>query len=143
MNVLHLRIPPLPRFASTARTAFSRFADAHRLEHVDFENLTFAIGEALANAIEHAGTAEAIDVDFRIDGDAIVATVTDRGHGFACPPRGLVPLPSAFAEDGRGFAIMQRCTDFFEVNSSPGTGTVVTLGRYRRGNGQGISPLLP
>jgi anti-sigma regulatory factor (Ser/Thr protein kinase) len=138
VNVLHLRIPPLPRFASTARTAFSSFADAHCLPELDSANLTFALGEAIANAIEHAESSEAIDVNFRIDANAVVATVADRGRGFLSPPHGLIPLPGAFAEDGRGFAIMQRCTDFFQVNSEPGHGTVVTLGRYRQKADQGI-----
>jgi anti-sigma regulatory factor (Ser/Thr protein kinase) len=131
MNVLRLSIPPLPRYAGTARSAFSTFAGAHRLARKDFENLMFALGEAIANAIQHAETGEAIDVSFRIEGDSIVASVRDRGRGFSAP-HGPVALPHLYAEAGRGFAIMQRCTDFLDVDSQPGTGTVVTFGRYRR-----------
>lgn len=131
MRVLELSIPPKPRFAATARAAFTRFAGINRLEAPDAENLIFALGEAIANAIQHAQTAEAIEVRAFINGRSIVVTVTDRGRGFA-PPHGFVPLPGVFAEAGRGFAIMQRCTDFLEVTSEPGTGTAVKLGRYRR-----------
>jgi anti-sigma regulatory factor (Ser/Thr protein kinase) len=133
MNVLHLSIPPLPRFAGTARSAFSNFAGLHRLASRDAENLIFALGEAIANAIQHAGTCESIEIWVSIEGDTVVARVTDRGCGFSSPPGGVVPLPSVYAEDGRGFAIMQRCTDFLDVSTNPGSGTVVTLGRYRRG----------
>ena len=131
MSLLKLSIPPKPRFAATARAAFSKFAGTNRLEAPHAEALIFALGEAIANAIQHAETAEAIEVRAYISGDSVVVTVTDRGRGFA-PPQGLVPLPSVFAEAGRGFAIMQRCTDFLEVISEPGTGTAVKLGRYRR-----------
>jgi anti-sigma regulatory factor (Ser/Thr protein kinase) len=132
MNVLRLSIPPLPRFASTARRAFSNFAGLHRLASRDAENLVFAIGEAIANAIQHAQTRESIEIWVSIEGDAVVARVTDRGRGFAAPPDGRVALPSVYAEEGRGFAIMQRCTDFLDVSTNPGCGTVITLGRYRR-----------
>jgi anti-sigma regulatory factor (Ser/Thr protein kinase) len=132
MNVLRLSIPPLPRFAGTARRAFSKFAGSHRLAELDAENLVFALGEAVANAIAHARTVDAIEIHVRIAGDSVVATVSDRGRGFADLPQGRISLPSVLAETGRGFAIMQRCTDFLEVSSGPGHGTVVTLGRYRR-----------
>lgn len=138
MNVLRLSIPPLPRFASTARSAFSNFAGLHRLTSRDAENLIFALGEAIANAIQHAETLESIEIWVSIEGDAVVARVTDRGRGFAGPPPdGRVALPSVYAEEGRGFAIMQRCTDFLDVCTNPGCGTVVTLGRYRRAR-QGV-----
>jgi serine/threonine-protein kinase RsbW len=132
MNILRLSIPPLPRFAGTARYAFSKFAGFHRLTAADAENLVFALGEAVANAIQHAASGNAIEVRVRLEAGAIVATIRDRGRGFAAPARGPVALPSLLAETGRGFAIMQRCTDFLDVHSKPGKGTVVTLGRYLR-----------
>jgi anti-sigma regulatory factor (Ser/Thr protein kinase) len=132
MKILRLSIPPLPRFAGTARRAFSKFAGFHRLRAIDEENLVFAVGEAIANAIQHAETEEAIELLATTDGHAMVVTISDRGRGFAAPPRGPVRLPGTLCENGRGLAIIQRCTDFFDVVSDPGRGTVVTLGRYRR-----------
>lgn len=127
-----MSIPPLPRFAGTARTALCRFADVHAVTAADVENLIFALGEAIANAIQHAETGDSIEIKARVNGDSIVVTVADRGCGIPAPPQGEVSFPSVFAEAGRGFAIMQRCTDFLEVESEPGAGTVVTMGRYRR-----------
>jgi serine/threonine-protein kinase RsbW len=132
MKVLRLSIPPLPRYAGTARCAFSRFACFRHLGPAEAENLLFAVGEAIANAIQHARTGEAIEVLASDEGDAVIVRITDRGRGFAAPVDNLTALPSVLAENGRGFAIMQRCTDFFDVVSEPGSGTVVTLGRYRR-----------
>jgi anti-sigma regulatory factor (Ser/Thr protein kinase) len=45
-------------------------------------------------------------------------------------------LPDPSAERGRGFPIMQRCTDFFEIRTFPTGGVAVVLGRYLRGNGK-------
>jgi stage II sporulation protein AB (anti-sigma F factor) len=140
MSVLHLDIPPLPRFAAAARHAFSNFAGSNHLTARDVESLLFALGEAIANAIAHARTDEAIEIHVRIEGDSVVASVCDRGCGFVTPETGLAALPSVTSETGRGFAIMERCTDFLEVRSNPGTGTVVTLGRYRR-EGQELAPV--
>ncbi|MBV9233363.1 MAG: ATP-binding protein [Candidatus Eremiobacteraeota bacterium] len=141
MTELELSIPPLPRFAATARLALARFGSTHRVAPADTENLIFALGEAVANAIAHANTANAIHIRFSLNGTSIVVTITDHGRGFERPPQDAISLPSVFAEDGRGFAIMQRCTDFLEVNSRPGGGTTVKLGRRlrRRQEPQGVS----
>jgi anti-sigma regulatory factor (Ser/Thr protein kinase) len=130
---LQLRLPPLPRSARTGRDAFAALAKFHDVSPADIESLTFALGEALANAIEHAACDHEIEVSVTIDSRTIVATVRDRGRGIALPPaEHALPFPDITAEGGRGFPIMQRCTDFFEVWTNPGDGTVVTLGRRRR-----------
>ncbi len=136
---LHLRLPPLPRSARTGREALAALASYHDVASIDVEGLMFALGEALANAIEHAGSDAEIEVSLTIDERTIVATVRDRGRGFVDTPKDVQPFPALHAEGGRGFPIMQRCTDFFEVRSLPGDGTVVTLGRRRRSAFEGSS----
>jgi anti-sigma regulatory factor (Ser/Thr protein kinase) len=136
---LHLRLPPLPRSARTGREALAALAAFHDVASSDVEGLTFALGEALANAIEHADCNSEIEVSLTIDARTIVATVQDRGCGFDHTPTDTLPFPAVNAEGGRGFPIMQRCTDFFEVRSLPGDGTVVTLGRHRRDSLEGRS----
>ncbi|MEO6835816.1 MAG: ATP-binding protein [Candidatus Tumulicola sp.] len=133
---LQLRLPPLPRSARTGRDALAALAGFLDVAPADIESLTFALGEALANAIEHAGGDAEIEVSVTIDARTIVATVRDKGRGFTDPPGELLPFPEVSAEGGRGFPIMQRCTDFFDVRTHPGDGTVVTLGRRRRDRSQ-------
>ncbi|MBV8331667.1 MAG: ATP-binding protein [Candidatus Eremiobacteraeota bacterium] len=128
---LQLMIPPLPRYVRSARGALRAFGSYHHVADRDLENLTFALGEALANAIEHAETQSDIAVGFRVDDGSIVATVSDRGRGLDEAPQKTAPLPPDFTETGRGFAIIARCTDFYDVRTVPGEGTVVTMGRYR------------
>lgn len=128
---LQLMIPPLPRYVRSARGALHAFAGYHHVAPRDLESLTFALGEALANAIEHAGTQNDIAVGFQIDDSSIVATVSDHGRGLDEVPTSNVPLPADLTETGRGFAIIQRCTDFYDVRTAPGEGTVVTMGRFR------------
>ena len=129
---LQLRIPPLPRYIRSARGALTAFGTYHQVPQRDLESLTFALGEALANAIEHSKTLQDIAVGFQIDDAAIVATVSDHGQGLERLPSSAAAMPGALTETGRGFAIMQRCTDFFNVQTAPGEGTVITMGRYTK-----------
>ena len=96
----------------------------------DVLDFVSAIGEALANAIEHGGSSEPIEVALWFIGeDRMFASVTDRGIGFLPDDQPLDSLlPDAFDERGRGLPIMRRCSDIFTVRSAPGEGTQVTLG---------------
>jgi serine/threonine-protein kinase RsbW len=129
---LSIRIPPDGRHARTVRDALVAFTSLHGVATADQEALLFAVGEALANAIEHGAPTGDISVTIEIDKKLISASVVDQGRGFPNTPQGYRPLPDAYAIRGRGIPIMQRCVDTFDVQSTPGSGTVVTLGRYRR-----------
>jgi serine/threonine-protein kinase RsbW len=128
---LQLRVPPDPRFAATVRNALMGFAALHGVSTYDVEPLVCALGEALANAIEHAATAADLEIAAEVDPEWIVATITDRGRGLPAIPIENVPLPHGLVERGRGIPMMQRCTDVFSIESVPGAGTTIHLGRYR------------
>jgi len=123
-----MRIPSRAQFGKRARDEVVSFALANRIAHAELDEFTFAVGEALANAIEHSGTGDVIEVHCRIESDKIVATITDSGCGFN--PQTGRPFPEVLSERGRGLPIMERCTDIFAVRSAPGKGTAVVLGRY-------------
>ncbi len=114
------------------RDALIAFASLHGVSEIDQEAMLFAVGEALANAIEHGAPDGDITVTIEIDKHLISARVVDDGRGFGNAPSGVAPLPATYAERGRGIPIMQRSVDLCEVHSAPGSGTVVTLGRFRR-----------
>lgn len=129
-----LRIPPNARFSRTAREELRAFAGRLEIGRDDLEEFIFAVGEALANAIEHSGSGDIIELRCNYEPDKIVVTIVDSGGGFKTNPLSSVLLPDAFAERGRGLAIMRRCTDIFALHSMPGRGTAVVLGRYVRRN---------
>lgn len=129
---LHVRIPPDPRHARTVRDALMAFSSLHGIDERDLEALIFAVGEALANAIEHGAPETDIEVTVEIEQAAIYARVIDRGNGLLAFPDRIAPLPDGLTERGRGIPIMQRCVDRVEVTSTPGEGTAVSLMRYRR-----------
>ncbi len=131
-ETLKVRIPPHPRFGKHVREEVISFANDYEIDAHEMDEFIFAVGEALANAIEHAKTTETIEVRCQVEEDKIVATIVDAGSGFDVDPLPDVQLPNAFSERGRGLPIMRRCTDIFAVHSVPGKGTAVVLGRYLR-----------
>jgi anti-sigma regulatory factor (Ser/Thr protein kinase) len=130
---LHIVIPPDARHARAVRDALIAFTMLHGVVTEDVDALLSAVGEAIANAIEHGVPDGDIDVTVEIDTRLVSARVIDNGRGFLDTPTEVAPLPDPFSERGRGIAIMQRTVDLWDVESMPGRGTTVTLGRYRRG----------
>lgn len=129
---LRVRIPPNARFSRSVRHQVLSFAGDHEISDRELEEFIFAVGEALANAIEHSRTNDVIEVHCQIEDDKILATIVDSGAGFPTDPAPDVSLPDALTERGRGLPIMRRFTDIFAVHSIPGRGTAVVLGRYLR-----------
>ncbi len=129
---LDFRIPPQPRLCRVVREGVADFGRAHGVPEDDLGHFLIALGEALANAIEHARAAKPIEISCRVSRERIVATVRDDGVGFPGEPPVAPQLPEASAERGRGLPMMQRCSDIFAVQSVPGEGTAVIVGRYLR-----------
>ena len=128
---LRLRFPPDARYGKFVRDRLTSFAENYALPGPDLREFITAIGEALANAVEHAKTKDAIEISaWFIHGNLLMATVVDTGIGFAMPPPAGPALPPPDSERGRGLPIMKSCSDLFSVRSKPGTGTAVILGRY-------------
>jgi anti-sigma regulatory factor (Ser/Thr protein kinase) len=128
---LRLSVPPDPRLGAYVRHELLAFAEANGVRDAEVADFMAAIGEALANAIEHAHTLEPIEVSAWLLDDRLFAAVRDRGVGFPVNERSLAKsLPDAFAERGRGLPIMQSYADVCTVRSAPGEGTRVTLGLH-------------
>ena len=115
-------MPPPPEFqGSFARTAESATRARKILRNlaktwldgqtlVDFE---VAIGEALANAVEHGG-GDSLLVSCRRDADRIVVDIKDEGTGFAADRIRVTRAPSG-APRGYGLFIMHKIADEVEI----------------------------
>ncbi|WP_427166772.1 ATP-binding protein [Streptomyces sp. C1-1] len=95
-------------------------------------DLSVALSEACANAVEHGGGAErgasseAYRVTAYLDGEKCRIEVADSGPGLAGPP---VARPArADAEHGRGLYLIRELTDHLHIGGKPGRdGTVVSF----------------
>ncbi|WP_329315635.1 ATP-binding protein [Streptomyces sp. NBC_01262] len=104
-------------------------------------DLSVALSEACANAVEHAAEGE-YSVTARIDGDRCRIEVADSGPGFthgaygaahAIPPYGgarrVRPLSKKdhTAEHGRGLFLIEALVDHVHFHNRPGHGAVVSF----------------
>lgn len=136
-RTLRLRIPPNARLSRHVRKEVISFAHGFEVSRRDLDELVYAIGEALANAIEHSRSTDAIEVRCRVEDDKILATIVDSGSGFEAELTQKVMLPSEWSERGRGLPLMRSLSDIFAVHSVPGKGTAVVLGRYLKRHARG------
>ncbi|MEU6815781.1 ATP-binding protein [Streptomyces sp. NPDC046860] len=98
-------------------------------------DISVALTEACANAVEHGGTArgersEAYRVTAYLDGEKCRIEVADSGPGVAsAAPQTLgVRMARVDAEDGRGLCLIRALTDHVHVGARPDrAGTVVSF----------------
>jgi anti-sigma regulatory factor (Ser/Thr protein kinase) len=128
-------MPPNPRFSRSVRQRLGAFARHHGVGEEDLRLFLTAVGEGLANAIEHSHSSRPVEVVCGVGDDMIAATITDGGVGFetAVPQ---IELPPDDSEHGRGLSIMRDCSDIFAIRSRPGQGTAVTVGRFLSRHGR-------
>ncbi|MEU6310305.1 ATP-binding protein [Streptomyces sp. NPDC047014] len=94
-------------------------------------DLSVALTEACANAVEHGGCGagpdgtEAYHVTAYLDGDCCRIEVTDSGPGF--PPATVARRRPSLAEHGRGLHLIAELADHVRFRNRPGRGAVVTF----------------
>ena len=126
---LAVRLPADPAALSQLRRRLGRFLETAGADEGERFEITLAVGEAAANAIEHAygpGDAE-FDVEARADGDVVQLTVRDSGAWRERGGRGEGEPEGR----GRGLAIMEKMMDHLQVKHGS-AGSVVHMTRRLR-----------
>jgi anti-sigma regulatory factor (Ser/Thr protein kinase) len=115
-----LRLPADPTQLSVLRRRLEDFLTAHAVPAGDIFDLTVAISEAAANAIEHPvePVEPVITVEMSLDENAVLATVRDTGSWRPATDAGF---------RGRGLALIGALSELSVARSA--TGTAVTLRR--------------
>jgi anti-sigma regulatory factor (Ser/Thr protein kinase) len=115
-----LRMPADATRLSVLRRRLEDFLTGHGVPEADVFDLTVAVSEAAANAIEHPidPADELITVEASIEADAVLVTVRDTGTWRPAAEGGF---------RGRGLALIGALTEL-AVSRGPG-GTAVTLRR--------------
>jgi len=122
---LRLRLDASPDAAPVLRYTLRRWLGQSQVDPAEIFDLTVAVTEAFANAVEHAYGAgdAAIEIESRVDGDVVRIVVRDWGRWRT--PRGQ--------HRGRGLALMRGLMDEVDVTSGPDGTTVRMWRRVRRG----------
>ncbi|SCE64091.1 SpoIIE family protein phosphatase [Micromonospora mirobrigensis] len=120
LNRFALRLPADPTRLSVLRKRLEDFLTAHHVGETDLFDLTVAVSEAAANAIEHPvePVEPTIDVEVTISDRTVVATITDSGRWRESTGAGF---------RGRGLSLIRALGELSVTRT--GRGTEVTLRR--------------
>lgn len=127
----------LPEWRRTFRVAAGQMARVRgRVEYLceglpltadEVFDLTLAVGEALGNAVDHAGE-RGVLVTVAAYADRVVVDVADCGQGFSLGPDEELPEAATDAERGRGIKLMRMLADSASISpKSTGEGSVTHL----------------
>jgi anti-sigma regulatory factor (Ser/Thr protein kinase) len=138
-----LVLPPEPRwrhqfaFAATAvdlsraRRRVMRLSELCGITGAPLFEFGVAVGEALANAVQHgspAGVDDRVHVRFFCYGDEVAVEVADAGGGMDAAP---ICAPEVTSSSGRGIHFMRTLSDGLLVSCSA-QGTRVLIAKRRR-----------
>lgn len=127
MTLLDVEIATSAWNARAVREHLVKIGAALELEPEHLEELVTAVGEAFANAVEHAETDRPVRILVQLHtGDRLVAMVRDWGRGIG-PLEIERALPPVAAERGRGIPLMRRCSRSMEITTPVDGGTLVAL----------------
>ena len=120
-NELHLTLPAEPRTLSHVRRVLRRWLNERGADEGDIAEMTIAVSEACANAIEHAyaPTPATFELHGWADDGEVTVTVRDDGHWR--PPRGH--------NRGRGLSIIVAAMDDVQIDRTA-DGTEVVMRRH-------------
>jgi serine/threonine-protein kinase RsbW len=122
---IELRIPCAAEYVGVARLAVSAVASRMNFGVDAVDDLKLAVGEACANAIQHAAEGE-ISITCVVEPDRLVVTVKDCGVGFdpaTARARPVEELP----DGGLGLMLIEALMDEFQIESDPQRGTEVRM----------------
>jgi anti-sigma regulatory factor (Ser/Thr protein kinase)/putative methionine-R-sulfoxide reductase with GAF domain len=120
---LHLRLPAQPKTLAHVRRVLRRWLVNRGADEVDVAEVTIAVSEACANAIEHAYSPAPASFELDATGANGEVTVAIRDGGRWRPPRG--------SNRGRGLSIMVAAMDDVQIDRTD-TGTQVIMRRRLR-----------
>ena len=125
---------------SFARVVIAAFAVQLSPTVSEIADVKTAVSEAVTNAIVHgyAGTRGMVTLRAQLEGSVIAIEVEDHGTGIADVAQAMEPFfttQPGQERSGMGFAVMQTFMDDVEVESAPGSGTLVRMRKRIRSGG--------
>ncbi len=128
-----LEMPAQAKYVGLARLLAGSIARRLRFSEESIDDLKIAISEMCTNAIVHTGNGEPskppILVRYLAGDGFLTIEVRDRGPGFD-PACVLDRERDDLLGKGFGIPLIRSLVDVFECDSSPGSGTVVSITKF-------------
>ncbi len=119
--------------AAVARLAAASFCAAAGFSMTEIEEIKVAVSESVSNAVihgYHGDETRLVTMTLSVTGGDFFLEVADDGVGIADVEKALEPAYSTVeGRMGLGFVFMASFMDSLDVRSSPGTGTLVRMGK--------------
>ncbi|MCL2528379.1 MAG: anti-sigma F factor [Defluviitaleaceae bacterium] len=129
MNRITITMESLSENISFARVVIAAFIAPLDPTVDEVSDIKTAVSEAITNAVIHGGP-DPVTMVLTAQGKAISIEIVDTGEGIADIEEARQPLFTTkedMERSGLGFTVMESFMDSVEVESSPGSGTKVTL----------------
>lgn len=133
-----------PRYDRSVRLNTEAIARNMGFDEDRVFDITLAVEEAYANALEHAmnssldATLE-LEIIYNIFSDRLEVTIQDSGCGFKCHPNQFMDkcnLKKTLSSRGLGLELIRTLSDSSEILSSPGLGTLIRITKFLPQNNQ-------
>lgn len=133
-NTTRIQFDSLSVNEAYARGAAAAFLARYDPTVPQLADLKTAVSEAVTNCIVHAypGAIGSVYITVSIFEDGRVRLrIADKGVGIEDVQAAMQPMSTTGGEEraGLGFTVMQTFMDTLRVHSTPGKGTVVTMGK--------------
>ena len=133
-NKVHLEFDSKSVNERFARVTVAAFATQLNPIMEEISDIKTAVSEAVTNAIVHGyeGKEGTIYMDVEISGNKLSLRIHDDGVGIADVEKAMEPLFTTRPQEeraGMGFMFMEAFMDDLRVESEPGAGTTVFMGK--------------
>ncbi|MFC6996667.1 ATP-binding protein [Rufibacter roseus] len=126
-------------FLNIIRRDISKIAEAHNFTEAEVGRVSLVVTEMATNLLKHTGTHGGellVKPICQLNGKTcgIELLCLDNGPGMSDPLRMMEDGVSTFGSMGQGLGSIKRQSDFFDIYSQRGIGTVILSRVYRKGN---------
>jgi stage II sporulation protein AB (anti-sigma F factor) len=135
-NEMHLQFSARSENESFARVTVAAFITQLDPTMDELTEIKTVVSEAVTNAIIHGYESDSngfVSIDCKLDEDTIQLVIKDEGIGILDLDEARQPLYTTKPElerSGMGFTIMENFMDEVQVESNPGTGTIIRLTKH-------------
>ena len=130
-----------PRYERIVRINTESIAKKMGFSEDQVFDITLAVEEAYANAIEHSGCCPSeleLEILYQLFPDRMEISIQDSGCGFDGNNSRSFPAEADLSSDrGRGLGLIKSLSDHAEILSAPGAGTLIRITKFLRKPGIG------
>ncbi|WP_347156503.1 ATP-binding protein [Pontibacter chitinilyticus] len=133
---------PDKSFASLTKRDIARLAESYGFSPAGVGKINIVVAEMVSNLTKHSTYGGDLLVK-PLDTDGIEIICLDNGPGMGDPARMMEDGVSTYGSSGEGLGAIRRQSDFFDMYSHQGVGTVILSRIYKQDRAPATDPMAP